>query len=268
MKTEQAVPAVNERLLQAADQMLRAYETGLTAQFPNQLDAADELRSAVAAAIREAEQPAEQAVRMPTTAGEAELMAKLGLMWLEQNAPDRLAEQAVAAQEPNIKAQLNQAYEQGRKDERAYIERKGSPDARPECAQEPVQPVPNEEHGQLSLEVARNIARTALGYAQAFDGKGISWHSPEPWPHRIELAQALDWITDLGAMVFNLADRVRPPITQQQIDELIGLADEYASRMAECEIDGVGVEGGKILDANRDEARAEFIARLQEVCRG
>lgn len=55
---------------------------------------------------------------------------------------------------------------------------------------------------------ARDVARTAMGYSQAFDGKDINWHSDEPWPHRIELAQALDWITELGAMVLNLADRV------------------------------------------------------------
>jgi hypothetical protein len=47
-----------------------------------------------------------------------------------------------------------------------------------------------------------------MGYSQAFDGKDINWHSDEPWPHRMELAQALDWITELGAMVLNLADRV------------------------------------------------------------
>ena len=57
---------------------------------------------------------------------------------------------------------------------------------------------------------ARNAARSALGYAQAFDGKGTDWQSDEPWPHRIELAQALDWIAELGAMVLNLADRVPP----------------------------------------------------------
>ncbi len=53
---------------------------------------------------------------------------------------------------------------------------------------------------------ARNTARTAIGYSQAFDGKGIDWQNGQPWPHRMELAQALDWITELGAMVLNLAD--------------------------------------------------------------
>ena len=61
---------------------------------------------------------------------------------------------------------------------------------------------------ELAPHHARDVALTAMGYSQAFDGKGIDWHSDEPWPNRIELAQALDWITELGAMVMNLADRV------------------------------------------------------------
>lgn len=71
--------------------------------------------------------------------------------------------------------------------------------------------VPDDEPGQLDPEMARRTARQAMAYSAAFDGKGISWHSDEPWPHRMELAQALDWITDLGAMVLNLADRVAAP---------------------------------------------------------
>ena len=61
---------------------------------------------------------------------------------------------------------------------------------------------------ELHTDNARNAARTAIGYSQAFDGKGIDWQNGQPWPHRMELAQALDWITELGAMVLNLADRV------------------------------------------------------------
>jgi hypothetical protein len=61
---------------------------------------------------------------------------------------------------------------------------------------------------ELNPDTARSVARTAIGYSQAFDGKGIDWQNGQPWPHRIELAQALDWITELGAMVLNLADRV------------------------------------------------------------
>ena len=61
---------------------------------------------------------------------------------------------------------------------------------------------------ELHPENASTAARTALGYAQAFDGKGIDWQSDDPWPHRVELAQALDWTTELSAMVINLADRV------------------------------------------------------------
>jgi hypothetical protein len=60
---------------------------------------------------------------------------------------------------------------------------------------------------ELHTDTARSAARSALDYSQAFDGKGINWHNDEPWPHRIELAQALDWITDIGAMTLNLADR-------------------------------------------------------------
>ena len=62
---------------------------------------------------------------------------------------------------------------------------------------------------ELHTEAARAAARTALGYARAFDVKNIDWQNDEPWPHRIELAQALDWITELGAMVLNLAERVQ-----------------------------------------------------------
>jgi hypothetical protein len=61
---------------------------------------------------------------------------------------------------------------------------------------------------ELDPEVAKRSAKAALGYSQAFDGKGIDWHNDEPWPHRMELAQALDWITELSAMVLNLAGRV------------------------------------------------------------
>ena len=61
---------------------------------------------------------------------------------------------------------------------------------------------------ELNPHHARDVARTAMGYSQAFDGKGIDWQNGQPWPHRMELAQALDWITELGAMVLNLADRV------------------------------------------------------------
>ena len=61
---------------------------------------------------------------------------------------------------------------------------------------------------ELHPNMARRTAHKALCYAQAFDGKGTDWQSDEPWPHRIELAQALDWIVELGAMVLNLANRV------------------------------------------------------------
>lgn len=81
-------------------------------------------------------------------------------------------------------------------------------------AQQAATPAPAEpvaEHGELDPARAIATARAALGYSAAFDGKGIDWQSDDPWPHRIELAQALDWVTDLGAMVLNLADRVAAP---------------------------------------------------------
>lgn len=75
----------------------------------------------------------------------------------------------------------------------------------------PAQAAPQAEMGELDPQRAIETARAAIGYSAAFDGKGIDWQSDEPWPHRIELAQALDWITELGAMVLNLADRVAAP---------------------------------------------------------
>lgn len=85
---------------------------------------------------------------------------------------------------------------------------------------------------ELHTEVARREAKAAIAYSAAFDGKGIDWQNEQPWPHRMELAQALDWITTLGAMVLNLADRVstsetqaaqpvgREALTEAQIDRL------------------------------------------------
>ncbi len=63
-------------------------------------------------------------------------------------------------------------------------------------------------HGELRIEHARSAARSGLQYCHAFDGKGIDWQSDKPWPHRIELAQALEWVEELASMVLNLADRV------------------------------------------------------------
>lgn len=97
-------------------------------------------------------------------------------------------------------------------------------------------PKPTEPaHGQLLPEVAMLAAKRALGYSAAFDGKGIDWQSMEPWPHRMELAQALDWITDLGAMVLNLAERVAaadrarqasPPAAAPELSAALQAADD------------------------------------------
>lgn len=83
---------------------------------------------------------------------------------------------------------------------------------------------------ELHPEHARSAARTAIGYSQAFDGKGIDWQNGQPWPHRIELAQALDWITELGALALNLADRVESGET-----EITRLRADLDASQAECE---------------------------------
>jgi hypothetical protein len=44
--------------------------------------------------------PAQDSVKIPTSEAEAELMAKLGMMWLEQNAPDRLKTPPAQEDEP------------------------------------------------------------------------------------------------------------------------------------------------------------------------
>jgi len=48
------------------------------------------LKSAITTLRAALAEPVQESVKLPTTATEAELMAKMGLMWLEQNAPDRL----------------------------------------------------------------------------------------------------------------------------------------------------------------------------------
>lgn len=83
---------------------------------------------------------------------------------------------------------------------------------------------------ELHPEHARGAARTAIGYSQAFDGKGIDWQNDQPWPHRIELAQALDWITELSALVLNMADRV-----ESRDSEITRLRADLAASQAECE---------------------------------
>ncbi len=86
--------------------------------------------------------------------------------------------------------------------------------------------------GQLHPDMARSAAKSALGYAGSFNDKGIDWHNDKPWPHRMELAQALDWITELGAMVLNLADRVTPAApSSEEVREMVGrLYGDLATR--------------------------------------
>jgi hypothetical protein len=101
---------------------------------------------------------------------------------------------------------------------------------------------------ELNTDAARSAARTALGYSQAFDGKGIDWQNGQPWPHRIELAQALDWITELGAMTMNLADRAdAAPLTDGRIAavpellecvrDLVGQITAFAEQHGEADFE-------------------------------
>jgi hypothetical protein len=89
---------------------------------------------------------------------------------------------------------------------------------------------------ELHPDNARNAARTAIGYSQAFDGKNIDWQNGQPWPHRMELAQALDWITELGAMVLNLADRVQAlELTEEGAKEAFGhVVEQKQAAEKEC----------------------------------
>ncbi len=81
---------------------------------------------------------------------------------------------------------------------------------------------------ELHPDIAKGTARTAMAYSASFDGN--DWQSDEPWPHRIELAQALDWITELGAMVLNLADRVGQEAAIERA-ECIRLCKEHEARL-------------------------------------
>ena len=89
---------------------------------------------------------------------------------------------------------------------------------------------------ELHTDNARNAARSALGYAQAFDDKGTDWQSDEPWPHRIELAQAQDWIAELGAMVLNLAERTQAlELAEEGAKEAFGhVVDQKRAAEKEC----------------------------------
>lgn len=67
---------------------------------------------------------------------------------------------------------------------------------------------------ELHPDHARDEARKAYLFAKSFDifaGKPIDWTNGEPWPHRGDLAHALEWIEELSAMVLNLSERVATP---------------------------------------------------------
>jgi len=106
---------------------------------------------------------------------------------------------------------------------------------------------------ELHPDNASNAARAALGYAHAFDGKGTDWQSDEPWPHRIELAQALDWIAELGAMVLNLAERVQVlALAEEGAKEAFGhVVDQKRASESEC------VKLRRLLDAAYADIRAK-----------
>lgn len=64
---------------------------------------------------------------------------------------------------------------------------------------------------ELHPDHALDQARKAYAFTQAFNnfgGKPIDWQSGEPWPHRSDLAHALEWVEELSAMVMNLSERI------------------------------------------------------------
>jgi hypothetical protein len=105
------------------------------------------------------------------------------------------------------------------------------------------------EQAELPVQVAIDKAKVAMGYSSSFDGKGIDWQNGEPWPHRIELAQALDWITDLGAVILNLASRVVPPIVMAESAAVTHPAPAQAPLTREQEI--AIKEGERIAASDR-----------------
>lgn len=65
---------------------------------------------------------------------------------------------------------------------------------------------------ELHPELAKAKANTALQFLASFDNEDFGFlREDTPGPHdRRNLAMALDYIQELGAMVLNLADRVTP----------------------------------------------------------
>jgi hypothetical protein len=81
---------------------------------------------------------------------------------------------------------------------------------------------------ELHPDLARDQARKAYTFTQSFNnfgGKPIDWQNGEPWPHRSDLAHALEWIEELSAMVLNLADRVAEESLQDRVAALEKRAD-------------------------------------------
>lgn len=85
----------------------------------------------------------------------------------------------------------------------------------------------------LDPELAKAMARSALTFAQGFDGRGIDWQG-DSTTHIRNLGSALDHITELSAMVLNLADRA------PDVNELMARVYLYGAHCAEHPEDATG----------------------------
>lgn len=79
---------------------------------------------------------------------------------------------------------------------------------------------------ELHPELAKAKANTALQFLASFDNEDFGFlREDTPGPHdRRNLAMALDYIQELGAMVLNLADRVTPNAEVRDAAPLYGTA--------------------------------------------
>jgi hypothetical protein len=98
------------------------------------------------------------------------------------------------------------------------------------------QAVPAEQaHGQLDPRSAADFARTIIGFSDSFNGQAFS--SVFDSDDRQNLAMALDYLTEAGAMLLNLADRVSPaterrPLTESELRaEFKRLQQDYEERL-------------------------------------
>lgn len=70
---------------------------------------------------------------------------------------------------------------------------------------------------ELHPELAKKTAREVLRFTEA-EAFHSAWHgSDAPWPHRADLAQALEHAETLASMVLNLADRVSIPLNETEM---------------------------------------------------